>query len=59
MDKDALLVVEIDKKAYVGFLAQNGAAKVLKFADEAFPAVKIPATGPQIIGKVIGVMRQL
>jgi len=43
----------------VGFLGQSGATKVLKFTDDAFPAIKIPTTGPQIIGKVIGVMRQL
>ena len=59
VDKKSLLVVEIDKKAYVGFLGQSGATKVLKFTDDAFPAIKIPTTGPQIIGKVIGVMRQL
>ncbi|MBR2373934.1 MAG: hypothetical protein IKA87_06855 [Lentisphaeria bacterium] len=56
--KDSLLLVEIDKKAYVGYLgsAPDG-TKVLNFANRDYPAVKIPVTGPQIIGTVIALKR--
>ena len=55
---DALLMVEIDRKGYIGYLGENAdGVKVLNFANKDFPAIKIPVTGPQIIGAVIALKR--
>lgn len=55
---DSLLMVEIDRKAYVGYLGTSAdGGKVLNFANKDVPALKIPVTGPQIIGKVIALKR--
>ena len=55
---DALLMVEIDRRGYIGYLGENEeGVKVLKFANKDFPPVKIPITGPQIIGAVIALKR--
>lgn len=57
---EALLMVEIDRKCYIGFLGKNpDGVTVLNFANKDFPAIKIPVTGPQIIGTVIAVKRYL
>ena len=55
---DALLMVEIDRKGYIGYLGENAdGVKVLNFANKDFPAIKIPVTGPQISGAVIALKR--
>lgn len=54
----ALLMVEIDRKGYIGRLGTNAdGVKVLNFANDDYPAIKIPVTGPQIIGTVIAMKR--
>ncbi len=58
ISRDALVMVEIDRKGYIGVLGENAdGVKVLNFANKAYPAIKIPVTGPQIIGAVIALKR--
>ena len=55
---DALLMVEIDRKGYIGYLSENAdGVKLLNFANKDVPPMKIPVTGPQIIGTVIALKR--
>ena len=55
---DALLMVEIDRKGYIGYLSENAdGVKLLNFANKDVPPIKIPVTGPQIIGTVIALKR--
>lgn len=55
---DSLLMVEIDKTCYIGYLGKNSeGANVLNFASKDHPSIKIPVTGPQIIGTVIAMKR--
>lgn len=57
-DPNALLMVEIDRKAYIGYLATLAdGTRVLKFANKDVPDMKIPVNGPQIIGTVIAMKR--
>ena len=55
---DSLLMVEIDRKCYIGYLGKNEAGiNVLSFANKDYPAIKLSAAGPQIIGTVIALKR--
>ena len=57
-DDNALLMVEIDRKAYIGYLDKLAdGTKILKFANKDVPYIKIPVNGPQIIGMVIAMKR--
>jgi len=58
-DRAKLLLVEIDKKGCVGYLrAGEGNSWYLTFANKTAQPVKIPVTGPQVIGTVVGLRRE-
>ena len=57
-DSSSLLMVEVDRKAYIGYLDKLAdGTRIVKFANKDVSPVKIPVNGPQIIGTVIAMKR--